>query len=303
MEKVQPTKTQILTKFWSNSQKAYDSLAKKEPSTVYFCSDTQQIYKGDNCYTSSVKIVDCLPTIVRKDILYIIRKGDSAGGYVYPSTGSEWQKVICGDVFTAKSLLTLADIPAATQTKDGLLTAKDKTTYDNSLEKVKTIETKYPVTIEYRETADRTKTYTFKQGGKSIGKVDVPRNEIVESGSIVFVPADTIKQDGEYLPEGKYLKLSFVSNSSDDVYISLADLASLYTPGDGIDIKDNKISVNIDTNKGLAITDDGKLGLNLANLDIGSCNVSIKTDPEVKVDMPLEEIMNKLYESSVWKNM
>lgn len=303
MENFQPTKTQNLIKFWTNSQKAYENLAKKEPSTVYFCSDTLQIYKGDNCYTSSVKIVDALPTIIKKDTLYIIRKGESAGGYVYPSSGSNWEKVICGDVFKASSILTLEDIPRATQTKDGLLTAADKKSYDETILKVESIDKKYPVKIEVKENSDRTKTYTFKQGENKIGDINIPKNVVVESGSVVFVPANTIKQDGEYLPEGKYLKLVFASESSDDVYISLADLASLYTPGDGINIEDNKISLKVDTSNGLAITDDGKLSFNSKDLDIGSCNVSIKIEPEVKVDLPLEEIMNKLYKSSVWNNM
>lgn len=300
---IQPKPTQNLVKFWTNSQNKYDSLLKKEPSTVYFCSDSQEIYKGDICYTSSVKIVDALPTIIRKDTLYIIKSGDRAGGYVYPSGGNDWQKVICGDVFKVSSILSLEDIPTATETRDGLLCCSDKVIYDKAVSSVSVIEESFPVTIETRETSDRTKTYTFKQGDEIVGEVSIPKNVVVESGSVVFVPANTIMQDGEYLPEGKYLKLVFASESTEDVYISLADLASLYTPGDGIIIEDNEIRLNIDTSNGLTITDDGKLGLDLHNLDVGSSIVSVKTEETGEIKLPLEKVVNKLYESSVWKNM
>lgn len=302
MDNIQPKPTQNLIKFWTNTQNKYDSLAKKEPSTVYFCADSQQIYKGDNCYTSSVKIVDTLPTIIRKDTLYIIQSGDSAGGYVYPSGGSDWKKILTGDIFKVTSILSLEDIPIATETTDGFLSYSDKKTYDEAASKVCEIEESYPISIESKETSDRTKTYTFKQGAEIVGEVSIPKNVVVESGSVVFVPANTIMQDGEYLPEGKYLKLVFASETSDDVYISLADLASLYTPGDGIIIEDNKISLNVDTSNGLTMT-DGKLGLDPQSIEVGSSTVTVKTEESGETEVSLEEVVNKLYTSSVWKNM
>ena len=302
MENIQPKPTQNLVKFWTNTQDKYDRLLKKEPSTVYFCSDSQEIYKGDNCYTGSVKIVDKLPTIIRKDTLYIIPNGESSGGYIYPSSGNDWEKIICGDVFKASSILSLEDIPIATETIDGFLCCEDKRTYDRAVSKVSTIENSYPVKIETKVEEDRTKTYTFKQGENVVGEVSIPKATVIESGSVVYVPANTIMQDGKYLPEGEYLKLVLASESSDDIYISLADLASLYTAGDGIIIKDNVISLNVDTTNGLTMT-DGKLGLNLQSLEVGSSIITVKTGESEETEMPLEEVVNTLYQSSVWKNM
>ncbi len=303
MDNIQPKPTQNLVKFWTNTQNRYNSLLKKEPSTVYFCSDSKEIYKGDTCYTGSVKIVDALPTIIRKDTLYVITEGEGSGGYIYPSSGNGWEKIICGDVFTTSSILKIEDIPIATETKDGFLCCEDKRIYDKAASTVSVIEESYPISIEAKVTEDRTQLYTFKQGESVVGEVTIPDSVIIESGSVVFVPANTIMQDGAYLPEGKYLKLTLASESSDDIYISLADLASLYTAGDGIIIEDNVISLNVDTSNGLTMT-DGKLGLNLQDLEIGSSKITVITEESGTTEkMPLEEVVNTLYQSSVWKNM
>lgn len=64
------------------------------------------------------------------------------------------------------------------------------------------------------------KTYTFKQGNTEIGKVDIPKDLVIQSGEIVVDP------DGQ--TAGTYLKLT-IANQTNPVYINVADLVDAYT--------------------------------------------------------------------------
>ena len=64
------------------------------------------------------------------------------------------------------------------------------------------------------------KTYTFKQGDTEIGKVDIPKDLVIQSGEIVVDP------DGQ--PTGTYLKLT-IANQTTPIYINVADLVDAYT--------------------------------------------------------------------------
>lgn len=64
------------------------------------------------------------------------------------------------------------------------------------------------------------KTYTFKQGNTEIGKVDIPKDLVIQSGEIVVDP------DGQ--TAGTYLKLT-IANQTNPVFINVKDLVDVYT--------------------------------------------------------------------------
>lgn len=64
------------------------------------------------------------------------------------------------------------------------------------------------------------KTYTFKQGNTEIGKVDIPKDLVIQSGEIVVDP------DGQ--PTGTYLKLT-IANQTNPVFVNVKDLVDAYT--------------------------------------------------------------------------
>ena len=77
------------------------------------------------------------------------------------------------------------------------------------------------VTIDTSTTTDGyLKTYTFKQGNTEIGKVDIPKDLVIQSGEIVVDP------DGQ--TAGTYLKLT-IANQTNPVFINVADLVDAYT--------------------------------------------------------------------------
>lgn len=105
------------------------------------------------------------------------------------------------------------------------------------------------------------KTYQISQYGSVIGNIDIPKDKVVESGSVVDItysdghlydgatdvteiicPSGTPTED----MAGKYIKLVF-ANQSTPAYIASKDLVDVYTEGDGIDITSQKVSIKLDT--------------------------------------------------------
>ena len=104
------------------------------------------------------------------------------------------------------------------------------------------------VTIESKAgSGDVLKTYTIKQGGFSVGTIDIPKDLVVSSGSVVkgnWVSGSFTESESG---TGTALKL-VIANQSNPVYINTLDLVKDHTAGNGINISDtNVVSVKLDT--------------------------------------------------------
>lgn len=89
--------------------------------------------------------------------------------------------------------------------------------------------------------------YTLSQGGTEIGKINIPKDMVVQSGSVV---KGTFAQDGSFTEStsGKDTALKLViANSSNVVYINVKDLASVYTGGTTADITVSISDTNVIT--------------------------------------------------------
>ena len=77
------------------------------------------------------------------------------------------------------------------------------------------------VTIDTSATTEGyLKTYTIKQGETEIGKIDIPKDLVVQNGEVVVDP--------EGQPAGTYIKLT-IANQETPIYINVADLVDVYT--------------------------------------------------------------------------
>ena len=93
------------------------------------------------------------------------------------------------------------------------------------------------------------KTYILSQGMKEIGSIDIPKDLVVTSGSLVHGTwtDDTFTED----PEGPDTALELIiANQEKPVYINTKDLVDYYTAGNGIDIDNthNTIALKLDAN-------------------------------------------------------
>jgi type VI protein secretion system component Hcp len=102
------------------------------------------------------------------------------------------------------------------------------------------------ITLESSEDdPDYAKVYTLKQGGVSVGTINIPKDLVVKSGSLVhgYWSGNTFTED----EEGPDTALKLVLSNNDAIYINTKDLIDIYTAGDGIVVEDNEISVKLDS--------------------------------------------------------
>lgn len=98
------------------------------------------------------------------------------------------------------------------------------------------------------------KTYEIFQGGNSIGKIDIPKDLVVTKGEV-------IEKEG-----AKYLRLT-IANQEAPVDIAVADLAHVYTQGNGIEISSGDVvSAKVVAANGLSLGTNG-IAMGLADGD------------------------------------
>lgn len=111
------------------------------------------------------------------------------------------------------------------------------------------------VTLETPDvTSGMLKTYELKQYGKSLGKIEIPKDFLVKSGSVKAATEADKPYTGAKVGD-KYIELVInskdsTSDTGDALYIPVKDLVDVYTGVTGTKIKvevsaDNKISASI----------------------------------------------------------
>ena len=107
------------------------------------------------------------------------------------------------------------------------------------------------------------KTYEIFQGGNSIGKIDIPKDLVVTKGEV-------IEKEG-----AKYLRLT-IANQAAPVDIAVADLAHVYTQGNGIEISSGDVvSAKVVAANGLSL---GANGIAMGLADDGNNGAMSSTD-------------------------
>lgn len=126
-------------------------------------------------------------------------------------------------------------LPAENQAGRMVYLTTDKHAYKNNGEKWNKLLEDTDAAVTLQKDASGL-VYTLSQGGTEIGKINIPKDMVVQSGSVV---KGTFAQDGSFTENtaGKDTALKLViANSTDVVYINVKDLASIYTGGTTADI-------------------------------------------------------------------
>lgn len=120
-------------------------------------------------------------------------------------------------------------------------------------------QTDYSVTVEESSPAGYAKAYAFKQLGKTVATVNIPKDMVVESGSVVTNPVGQ--------PEGTYIKLVLANANEDVLYIDVGSLIEYIT---GDTAADGMITVAVDptTHIATATINDGTVTLAKLHVDV-----------------------------------
>lgn len=111
-------------------------------------------------------------------------------------------------------------------------------------------QTDYTVTISESTPEGYAKAYTLTQNGTSIGTINIPKDLVVESGTVETNPTGQ--------PEGTYLVLTLANTTSDKIYINVGSLIEYVTSGSATS---DSVQVVIDgtTHKVTAYIKDGTI--------------------------------------------
>ena len=123
---------------------------------------------------------------------------------------------------------------------------------------VTTEQVDYSLTVEESSPEGYAKAYTFKQLDKTIATISVPKDMVVESGSVVTNP--------EGQAEGTYIKLILANADEDELYINVSDLIEYVTGGTSAD---GMIAVTVDNDHVVTATiNDGAITMAKLHADI-----------------------------------
>ena len=100
--------------FYYGTKANYNSLQTKNADTLYFITDTLQLYKGVDEYTKQMEFVSQLPSEARQGILYILASDFSA----YRYTGSAYQKLFLGYVQAIPEITSHDNVPTTKAVAD-----------------------------------------------------------------------------------------------------------------------------------------------------------------------------------------
>lgn len=155
--------------------------------------------------------------------------------------------ITVGGTATAKTVgiaLDPAEGNAASLTEDGLMVTIPA-------------QTNYTVTMTESTPEGYAKAYTLSQNGSQIGTINIPKDMVVESGT---VETYTEEDKPEGVPSaGTYLVLTLANATSDKVYINVSDLIEYVTSGSQVG---DMVVINIDAeHKVTATITDGTITL------------------------------------------
>ena len=219
--------------------------ASRNAKSVYFVTDTREIYFGADLYTEAVRFYTGeKPAAPAQGVLYVNEV--TGAGDVW--NGTAWKPVF-------KAYATAIDNTAIDDTVPTSKAVKDYV--DGEIGKIPA-QTDYTVTVEESSPEGYAKAYTIKQKGTEVATINIPKDMVVESGSVVTNP--------EGQPKGTYLKLVLANATEDEIFINVGDLIEYVTSGsaDG-----DMVVINIDANhKVTATITDGTITLAKLHADL-----------------------------------
>ena len=231
-------------------------LVNRNADTLYFVTDTRQLYKGNDLYSDPIRVLSSEPEAPLAGVLYIIN------GVVKSYTGSEWVTISLpattdatseadDKVMTAKavkSAITQAVKDAGGVSPDDVINTVVSTTAGTiTVTKGSTDESVKLAGVVYDPTYDAsTRTITLPYNKVSDGQV-------TEDQLVIALGKDMVVSSGHYDKEGQKIVLSL--SSGDDVEIPVGALVTpveiskeennaLTEKSDGLYVKDLSSDIN-----------------------------------------------------------
>ena len=204
-------------KFLQGNAAAYASIALKDANTFYYTTDDKQLYLGDIKLSNAGDITALEARVLANegsisgltDALAILNGADDVDGSVKKQIKDAIEAITASGVAVADD--------AGNFTSDNVEGALAEL-----VGKINDMGTAGAVAVETSPTTDGAlKSYIFKQNGSTITTIDIPKDLVAVSGSVVEDP------DGK--DPGTYIELTIANG--DPIYINVGSLIEYVTGG------------------------------------------------------------------------
>lgn len=243
--------------FKQGTHAQYDAIATKDASTLYWLTDTQELFKGDVLYgkgAEATALASGLMSAADKAKLDALSAGGAAG-----LTAVDASVVLAsGENGTTIGVQVSKETGNALELKaDGLFVSP--ATASGSVE----------FTIEEQTTATdgSVKTYKLKrtEGDNStyVGDaIEIPKDKVLKGGTFEIVDTADAPYTGAEVGD-PYVDLVLEDADNTHIYIPMKGLVDTVAAGDGIAVTNNTVSIKLDeaNANGLAV---GAGGLSMA---------------------------------------
>ena len=263
---------------------AFPTSPSPKAGQICYRTDLQMMYQYDgtnwkavgNIYTGGTNITVNASNQISNSASHA---AEAVGGINGTSGNIELYKVSQSngevDVDTASPVTIYVDPDSDALSQSNPLATKDTVT-----DAAATLSSGLAVTLT-SNTTDTTvaKTYVLSQGGTQVGTIKIPKDMVVDSGSVMTGTwsGSTFTPDGTQPGSGTGKALALVlANNAGTIYINVADLVDVYTEGDGIDISaSNVISLEKASASNLGgVTVGSNITVSNGQISITSSNVT-----------------------------
>ena len=239
--------------FKQGTRAQYDAIATKDVNTLYWLTDTQELFKGEVLYgkgTEATALASGLMSAADKAKLDSLASGGAIGLTAVDASvilGSDDNGTTIG-VQVSKSEGNALELK-----EDGLFVspAAASGAVEFAIEKQATPEDGFSATYKLKRTAEGADTYV----GDAI---NIPKDTVLSGGTYEIVETANTPYAGAAVGD-PYVDLVVANAEESHIYIPLKGLVDTVKAGDGISVTNNTVSFKVDeaNANGLAVGADG----------------------------------------------
>lgn len=273
--------------FKQGTRAQYDAIAVKDASTLYWLTDTQELFKGDVLYgkgAEATALASGLMSAADKAKLDALSAGGAAG-----LTAVDASVILASgeDGTTIGVQVSKEEGNALELKEDGLFVspAAASGAVEFVIEKQDTPEDGFSATYKLKRTADGADTYV----GDAI---NIPKDAVLSGGTYEIVDTADTPYAGAEVGD-PYVDLVVANAEESHIYIPLKGLVDTVKAGDGITVTNNTVSIKLDeaNANGLAVGADGLSMAVATTTSAGAMSAEDKTN------------LNAVMSSIVWGDL
>lgn len=226
--------------------------AVRDAQTFYYTIDTSQLYLGDVKLSNQPEITAAVEKITTAE----------------------------GEITTLKDAVgTITDL--TTDEKSNLVVA-----INELVTKVTNTQAAGKITMAESTPEGYAKAYTIKQGETTVGTINIPKDMVVQSGSVEV--KDTA---GVWGDPGTYIHLVVANDTEDDLYINAASLIDIYTAAENA--TEVQLAVTADGVISATLVDGGVATAKLADGAVTTVKIADANVTRAKLDANVEAVLVK----------